>query len=310
MTDETIEVVIARYEENLNWISLIADDIPVTIYNKGNPINLLRLPRHAEIINIENIGRESETYARHIIKNYKELATYTLFLQGDPFPHCENFKNIIKNIKEFVHTYAKNFETIPLTHGWIIDKNIPYLSVFNQWKICLPMNLSNIFIDYQSTRTLDSLLYHDKGIHMIKETYMKLHNLPHGTNLIHHFLSLLGIGHLVPENTDTFYMFFAANFIVNKNQIHKHNIDIYKRLWKLNCEYSIYGFLTERSWLCIFGGANKILELRRDDREPITYSPTAITLEQDIILEEKIDVPNKQYVFSHRKYLPPFYINR
>lgn len=304
-----IEVVIARYQENLSWISMIPNDFYLTIYNKGSPIDGDRLPRQAEIINIENVGRESETYARHIIKYYSDLANYVIFLQGDPFPHCENFKHIIKNIKEFIKEYGETYDTVPFTNGWMINRNIPYLSVFNQWKIQLPMNLANIFIDIQSTRTLDSLFYHDKGIHMIKEDYLKLHDLPHGTNLINHFLSYLGIGYIVPEKINTFPMFFAANFMVSKSQILRHNIDIYKRLWKLNCKNPIYGFFTERTWLTIFGGGHKLLELQPDDREPITYSPVPLVIDEEIELHEKeiadINIKNR----PRNRYLPPF-LNR
>lgn len=88
MINYTSEVVVARYAENIDWISTL--NKPVTIYNKGNNLNI-------PFIKLENEGRESQTFLHHIVKNYNNLKDVTFFLQGNPFEHCKQIVNIINN---------------------------------------------------------------------------------------------------------------------------------------------------------------------------------------------------------------------
>lgn len=70
------QMVVSRYEESTAWVPKDA-----IVYNKGPPL----VGRHA--VQLENEGREGETYLRHIIDNYDSLAEYTVFTQADPFEH-------------------------------------------------------------------------------------------------------------------------------------------------------------------------------------------------------------------------------
>jgi hypothetical protein len=85
------EIVVARYEENIDWLSSI-DGFEIKVYNKKSGENLL-----------ENVGREAHTYLSHIVKNYENLADFTVFLQGDPFYHCRDLKQ--KLIKSRLEEY-------------------------------------------------------------------------------------------------------------------------------------------------------------------------------------------------------------
>lgn len=91
----TIDIVIARYNENLDWLcdntvkNKITDNAYKTsfyIYNKG--VNNAT-PRFLEcyskivdvhVIQVENVGRCDHTYLHHIVKNYNSLADVTIFL--------------------------------------------------------------------------------------------------------------------------------------------------------------------------------------------------------------------------------------
>jgi hypothetical protein len=68
------EIVVSHYKENLNWTKPYQKH--TTIYNKDPDTS------HSEYINLPNVGRESHTYLYHIIQNYDDLATMTLFTQG------------------------------------------------------------------------------------------------------------------------------------------------------------------------------------------------------------------------------------
>ena len=91
----SIELIIARYNEELSWVKNVPSNIKVTIYNKGkNNIS-------NSFIKLPNVGRESNTYLEHIMKNYDNLANITIFCQGDPFEHNPYFIKLLKNINKF-----------------------------------------------------------------------------------------------------------------------------------------------------------------------------------------------------------------
>lgn len=111
------QIVIARYNENINWL-LPYRDITI-IYNKGDYNPLLN---KFQTIYLENVGRESHTYIYHIVNNYDNLAERTLFFQGNISDHKmldieDYFKNdnfigqfneiTIKDLSHNINHYGK-----------------------------------------------------------------------------------------------------------------------------------------------------------------------------------------------------------
>jgi len=92
--------VIARYRENLEWMNLLLCDS--IVYNKGPSLKNC----NKKVIELHNLGRESQTYLEFIVSNYDKIKadrTY-VFLQGHPFePHIVNIKEIndVGPVKEF-----------------------------------------------------------------------------------------------------------------------------------------------------------------------------------------------------------------
>ena len=86
--------IVARYKENLDWVKDLPGD--TIIYNKGDDWSW-----DYNKIDVENYGREAETYVRGIVdllstdklKNYDEI----VFLQGNPLDHCPNLFEILNN---------------------------------------------------------------------------------------------------------------------------------------------------------------------------------------------------------------------
>lgn len=76
-------VVVARYNEPLDWLSAVPDGWRVYVYNKGGAVDVAKQCRW---IDTPNVGREAETFCRHNVT--VEPADYTVYLQGDPFDHC------------------------------------------------------------------------------------------------------------------------------------------------------------------------------------------------------------------------------
>lgn len=247
-----IDIVIARYNENIEWIRNLDPSFNIIIYNKGAPLQLYNM-KNVTVINVPNKGRESETYLRYIYDRYENLPDATIFVQGDPFDHCNDIFAFLNAATKFIGNDEYNF--IPFTNGWLLSANVPYTSVYENTKICIP-GLPYIFIDTSSTRTLNSLLYHDRGVDFIKEDYIKHHNLPHGSNLIHHFLSKANLGHLIPKSEHVYNMFFAAQFLVKREIIQKIPRESYKILCDLCIENSSHIYMIERCWLTLFDGYN------------------------------------------------------
>jgi hypothetical protein len=96
----TYDIIISRYNEDIQWTHYIDEKWKIYLYNKGNDINDL------SYIKKENCGRESETYISHIIENYENLADYNCFCQGHPFDHSPDFLFEIKNFTAHDHFYA------------------------------------------------------------------------------------------------------------------------------------------------------------------------------------------------------------
>eukprot|EP01038_Epipyxis_sp_PR26KG_P012950 gene12950-17365_t len=105
------QIVIAHYEENLDWIPSSWSKM-VSIYNKdtssynetnntiSNIKNKVDDSSTQDNLNffteqLPNVGRESHTYLYHIISNYDQLADVTYFTQGHPFDHAPDFLELV-----------------------------------------------------------------------------------------------------------------------------------------------------------------------------------------------------------------------
>jgi hypothetical protein len=77
-----IEIVVARYNENLKWLNDASfNKYYIKCYNKGSN-NDIKINSAHEIINLTNVGRCDHTYLYHIVNNYDNLADFTVFLPG------------------------------------------------------------------------------------------------------------------------------------------------------------------------------------------------------------------------------------
>ena len=90
-----MQLVIAKYKEDVSWVNRI--NIPALIYDKSGCDVPNSLP---------NIGREAHTYLYHILSYYPLFPEYTVFLQGNPFPHMRSDMNP-EELKSLINNYIK-----------------------------------------------------------------------------------------------------------------------------------------------------------------------------------------------------------
>lgn len=76
-------IVIARYNENLEWLKESPfNDLHYIVYNKGNNENYYISDKFIKQVQLDNVGRETHTYLSHIIDNYDNLNSFTIFFPG------------------------------------------------------------------------------------------------------------------------------------------------------------------------------------------------------------------------------------
>jgi len=114
----SIEIIVARYNENLNWIlESPFNEFNYTVYNKGDNDNFEKTGVN-KIINLPNVGRCDHTFLYHISKNYASLADITVFFPGSiNIPHKKDRAiDILNRIKckkaVFIGQYTPNVRTL------------------------------------------------------------------------------------------------------------------------------------------------------------------------------------------------------
>lgn len=107
-----IQLVIARFEEDLRWVRRVPRAIRVTIYNKGERGSEQILPASLagreglEVIDLPNVGREAHAYLTHLAGHYDEIAGVTVFCQGHPFDHAPDLHVRLKSVLDAVESGA------------------------------------------------------------------------------------------------------------------------------------------------------------------------------------------------------------
>ena len=104
-TESTLDLVVARYQEDISWIKNIPNDIydRVIIYNKGDDTEF-NIDR-SEVRKLPNLGRESHTYLSHVVDNYDNLADLTFFVPGSAWYRDDKKKRVLR-----ISDYLKNGE--------------------------------------------------------------------------------------------------------------------------------------------------------------------------------------------------------
>ena len=123
----TMDVVVARYEEDISWVKTIPEHLytRIIVYNKGEEAEF-DLPKSI-VQTLPNMGRESHTYLHHVIENYDSLADITLFLpgsawtRGDKKERVERLVDYLKENRTSIIIGHKDDRMINDTYNFSID---------------------------------------------------------------------------------------------------------------------------------------------------------------------------------------------
>jgi hypothetical protein len=108
-----IDIVVAHYN-SLDFEVFLKhfSQYNILIYDKSGKYKNEKFPN---VKQLDNVGRESDTYLRHIIENYDELADYTMFIQDDTDNHIQ-------------YAYQFSYKTQD-----VIDSNTPFYQYKTSW---------------------------------------------------------------------------------------------------------------------------------------------------------------------------------
>lgn len=144
-----IEVVIARYNEDLSWtLEEPFNKFKYTVYNKG-PNDNFEKTNVIKTIPLVNVGKNDHTYLHHIIENYNNLSDITIFFPGSINIDYkkEKAKRILYKIIESNYQNAYffgdkhksvkvSFKNFKLDHWQTTDKKNLNLNGESQLKLC------------------------------------------------------------------------------------------------------------------------------------------------------------------------------
>ena len=229
----TIQVVIARYNENLSWVNTLDPKrFDVIVYNKGSNDTLCKFTRPVKIESLENKGRETDTYLRHIYTHYENLPRHIVFTQGDPFEHNYNFLNDLKRVdlcEKFHHLSRYYMIDLPesvrcaayLTEPGIYTMECREGYVLSDAHPIRDQIPNTLFIKYRKVE-----------------------------NIMYQFSQEIDVP--FDENQMTLDFFWSGMFHTHVSNIYKYPKEQYKKWIDLNNTDVVYGYLFERMWYYLF----------------------------------------------------------
>jgi hypothetical protein len=114
-----VELVVARYREDVGWLRNVPRELGVHLYDKGGDLDPADYSR-VRVTPRPNEGVEAETYFHHLESRYDELAPVTVFAQGHPFDHAHDLHKVLRRLVAGEEV-VEDFRWL----GFIIDSDDP-----------------------------------------------------------------------------------------------------------------------------------------------------------------------------------------
>ena len=216
---ENIDIIISRYNENLNWtLESPFCDFNYIVYNKGINTNFEK-KKIKQIINLQNVGRCDHTYFYHIVNNYHKLNNITIF-----FPGSLNMSDKKEKAIKLINEIKKNNYSKAIFNCYYTDNLINEFENFS-------------LTEWQTSQSENKLLNNETQLHLAKLRPFKkwfLYNF--GNNKKYNYFVMQGI------------------FSIDKRDIIQHDIKKYRyfeKILSVNSNPEV-GHYIERSYGAIF----------------------------------------------------------
>jgi hypothetical protein len=239
------DLVIARYNEPLEWIQLVPPGLHVHVYNKGQPIASEPVQSRARIIERRNVGRESESYLTHMLEHGPGLGDFTVFCQGDPFEHSPDFLELLARPDEWQPIQ-------PLSWCWKEAANVPPPALLQTRAASQGLRVRP---ELFSLATWNPVEFIDVGAARTGHAYRNVCGLPEGSNLASHFFASCGLRNLADCAARHLVGRFAygAIFAVDNQLIAELPAAALRRMRDAALGPACHGYMIERLWLHLFG---------------------------------------------------------
>lgn len=221
----SITIVVARYNENVDWLDTDPfKNMNIIIYEKG-PYHIKNKSEHTQSISLPNVGRCDHTFLHHIIENYNNLSDVTVFLPGSA-----TMDHKLINLDRIKHAIKKYNETADISHIYKTQQEMCYNVPNDELEL---FELDNWTASHSDNKNINNESALQLSPIRPFGAWFK-ENLPHLT--------------LKP------CVWYSGIFIATKNQIHKHPIEVYQRLIKYVDNHSNpeAGHYLERTWANLF----------------------------------------------------------
>jgi len=242
------DLIIARYNEPIEWILLVPQDFRIHIYNKGASIDSAAVrARATRIIDRPNAGRESESYLTHMIEHGPGSGPFTVFCQGDPFEHSPDFIDLLEAAADW-------HDVQPLSWCWKQEANVPPPALRGAGHGNLANGL-RVRPELFSLATWNPVEFIDIGAARTGHAYRTLHGVPEGTNLAGHFFAMCGFAGLARRAQSHLVGCFSygAIFAVRNPLIAELPLEALQRTRRAALGPACHGYVIERIWLHLFG---------------------------------------------------------
>jgi hypothetical protein len=254
--------VIARYNEDVSWLSQREYFNNGVIYNKG-PDDISYDGQIIKSSNYPDWGRESETYIRFILDNYNNLPSYIVFTQADPFDHSPYFLEIVDILNN--ENKWKDYQV--LTSGCyrsVGKSKCGYNAIFNDLGMVESVDQApppnNILYDKTEyidqyplyfeviDRSMLPISFEDLPGKIYLDSFRKQENIFWPHNTLARTYKKLGLNKPFCGYAKFNY---GAIFGVKKENILQHSTDFYKNLHNFAIQTPVHGYILERMWYTI-----------------------------------------------------------